>query len=282
MGAEAKAAVQGSRRWSGSRSAGCSTGPRKAAGGGVVVRTVGRPGAKSKLARDGSTARAQSRWRRHLEQGSRRWREGSRAAVDEAKGPILVWCLGFLYCPDDAVNCLFEPCVPSARGTDVTGGGSPVYSLDARWCLCVGTGRVARVFVVPHSFPRNCVALVTRHCVCVTIFFSKFLDPALKGWFHWHIIFCLAQLSWFALLVVFSVVTNGVKSTANHDGSFAFSYEADDGSYRQEIRNSDGSFRVEYGKTADEFGRRNVVKFSTENLPEKDEVKTNCNVVFQV
>ena len=78
------------------------------------------------------------------------------------------------------------------------------------------------------------------------------------------------------------MVTNGVKSTANHDGSFAFSYEADDGSYRQEIRNSDGSFRVEYGKTADEFGRRNVVKFSTENLSEKDEVKTNCNVVFQV
>ena len=78
------------------------------------------------------------------------------------------------------------------------------------------------------------------------------------------------------------MVTNGVKSTVNHDGSFAFSYGADDGSYRQEIRNADGSFRVEYGKTADEFGRRNVVKFSTENLPEKDEVKTNCNVVFQV
>ena len=78
------------------------------------------------------------------------------------------------------------------------------------------------------------------------------------------------------------MVTNDVKSTANHDGSFAFSYGADDGSYHQEIRNGDGSFRVEYGKTADEFGRRNVVKFSTENLPEKDEVKTNCNVVFQV
>ena len=78
------------------------------------------------------------------------------------------------------------------------------------------------------------------------------------------------------------MVTNGVKSTANHDGSFAFSYGADDGSYRQEIRNADGSFRVEYGKTADEFGRRNVVKFSTENLPEEDEVKRNCNVVFQV
>ena len=90
------------------------------------------------------------------------------------------------------------------------------------------------------------------------------------------------QLLWFALLVVLSVVMNGVKSSEDQDGSFAFSYEADDGSYHQEIRNGDGSFRVEYGKTADEFGRRNVVKFSTENLSEKDEVKTNCNVVFQV
>ena len=74
------------------------------------------------------------------------------------------------------------------------------------------------------------------------------------------------------------MVTNGVKSTANHDGSFAFSYGADDGSYRQEIRNADGSFRVEYGKTADELDRRKVLKFPTKNLPENDEVKINTTL----
>ena len=86
------------------------------------------------------------------------------------------------------------------------------------------------------------------------------------------------QLLWFALLVVLSVVMNGVKSSEDQDGSFAFSYEADDGSYHQEIRNGDGSFRVEYGKTADELDRRKVLKFPTKNLPENDEVKINTTL----